>query len=88
MRGQPHTPGCYRLIEYRMGRKRKGRATRPAHPFIHLPRRSGRPPALPYPPGRLVHFSSLKVNRILKIWMREDKGTEPVFEELGNFKNN
>ena len=31
---------------------RKGRANRPAHPYVHRPRRSGRSPALPYPPRR------------------------------------
>ena len=30
--------------------KRKGRAFGPAHPYTHRRRRSGRSPALPYPP--------------------------------------
>lgn len=40
----PFPPGVYRLMEYRMGRKRKGRAKCPAHPYIHLLRRSGHSP--------------------------------------------
>ena len=30
----------------------KGQSERPAHPYMHLRRRSGRSPALPYPPRR------------------------------------
>ena len=54
---------------------RKGRARGPAHPYTHRRQRSGRSPALPYPPRRrlrLYHSLALmgqfSVNFITHIW--------------------
>ena len=52
MGASPQTPGVYRMIRMPDGQEKMGKANRLAHPYIHLLRRSGRSPALPYPPGR------------------------------------
>jgi len=47
----PQTPGFSASEESRGAGTRKGRVQRPCPSVIHPPQRSGRSPALPYPPG-------------------------------------
>jgi putative transposase len=48
----PQTPRVFRLLGHPKGRKTKGRACGSAPRYGHRTRRSGRSPALPYPPLR------------------------------------
>ncbi|MGQ9688898.1 MAG: integrase core domain-containing protein, partial [Desulfobaccales bacterium] len=53
----PPLPRSLTLLGPPAGRKKMGRAFCPAQPYGRLSRRSGRSPALPYPPLRRWHYT-------------------------------
>ena len=62
----PQTPGFSASQESRGAETRKGRAQRPCPSVIHPPRRSGRSPAWPYPPGGHNQCSTENIERAQK----------------------